>query len=77
MAFQKEKFARFYELIKATKNSHLEVRGVAENFILEERLTAAREDGYGEYVATSIDVGNWQMEHENYLAEKINISQGN
>ncbi len=76
MAFQRAEFARFYQLLKEARTADPETRGAVENFILEERLTNAREDSYGGYVANPMSLGDWQVEHENYLSQKINVYHG-
>ncbi|MBF8275866.1 MAG: hypothetical protein HW390_939 [Candidatus Brocadiaceae bacterium] len=77
MAFQKTKSSSFYQFLKTTaKGSHPELRVIAENFILEERLTGQREDSYESHIAAPANVGDWQEGHEGYVAEKINVVSG-
>jgi len=78
MAFKRNKFNTFYQLLKdANQNSHLvEEYAIAENFILEERLTNEREDNYGKHVNASVDIEDWYGNHEDYIDDKINIHSG-
>lgn len=77
MAFQRRKFSTFYQLLKDTnRNSHAEECSVAENFILEERLTEQREDNYGEHINSSVGIDNWVLGHKNYISDKINVYSG-
>ena len=72
MAFQMDKFGGFYNLVKTVQSSEdPEMRSIAENFILEERLTADREDSYEKDVASPEEIGDWMASHENYVANKI------
>ncbi len=80
MAFERTKFVDFAGFLKSESgNPDIEKRIVAENFILEERLTEQREDSYKDsydkYIPSSPDSG-WKGRHENYLAEKIHIKPG-
>jgi len=77
MAFQRREFSTFYQLLKDTnRNSHPEECPVAENFILEERLTEQREDNYGEHINSSVNIDNWMLGHKNYISDKINVHSG-
>jgi hypothetical protein len=77
MAFQKTKSNRFYQFLKTTiKNSHPELRPIAENFILEERLTEQREGSYETHITTPADVGDWKERHEGYISEKVYVVSG-
>lgn len=77
MAFQKTKFNSFYQLLKTTiKNSHPEERPIAENFVLEERLTGQREDSYETHITTPANIGDWKERHEGYISEKIYVVSG-
>lgn len=71
MAFQRDTFSSFFNLLKTIQGSHLvEERALAESFILEERLTEAREDSYARCVSSPQDMDDW-----NYLGlpEKVKI----
>ncbi len=75
MAFQK--FSGFFNLIRTVQNSYpAEDQAVAQNFILEERLTAEREDGYAHYVMSSQNLGDWKFGHKEYLDNKITLYKG-
>ena len=77
MAFQRKKFSPFYQFLKnTTRNSHSEESAVAENFILEERLTNQREDNYGEHAHSSVNTGDWISSHGDYIYDKINVYSG-
>jgi hypothetical protein len=44
MAFERPRFESFYQLLETiSRSSDIEIRCIAENFILEERLTMERE----------------------------------
>lgn len=74
MAFQKTNSKSFYQLLITTvKDAHPEFRSMAENFILEERLTDQREDSYESHIAAPASVGDWQRRHNRYIDEKINV----
>ena len=76
MAFQEDRFNDFYQMLRAELGgSEVQQRAVAENFLLEERLTAAREDSYEGHLEAPADFGDWNFCHENYLAEKITIKE--
>ena len=77
MAFQRNKFSTFSKLLRVVQGSHLvEERALAENFILEERLTEAREESYAHYVMSPKDLGDWESEHKNYVSDKMKLLQG-
>lgn len=77
MAFQKTKFSVFYKLLKDTiQNSHPELHAVAENFVLEERLTEQREDSYEAFITSPINEINWHGGHGKYIKENIFVSPG-
>ena len=77
MAFQKNKFSAFYQLLKDTNlNSHSEESAIAENFILEERLSEQREDSYEEHANSPVNMEEWNFGHENYISDKINVTTG-
>ena len=76
MAFQKDKFRTFFKLLaKETQGDDFEYQAIAENFILEERLTGEREDSYAHYVVSPQDWGDWKFGHENYVYAKIELSK--
>jgi hypothetical protein len=77
MAFQRDKFDSFFKLLKTVQGYHPEARAIAENFILEERLTEVREDSYSEYVVSPGNLDDWNFWHENkYLPNEIKLHQG-
>ncbi len=63
-------------LAKETQGDDFEYRAIAENFILEERLTEEREDSYAHYVVSPQDWGDWKFGHENYVSDKITLRKG-
>lgn len=74
MAFERADFESFYQLIKAaSQNSNIETRCIAENFILEERLTEEREENYDTYLESPMDVNSWKRSHKNYVEQKIYV----
>lgn len=74
MAFFRTKFNTFYQFLKNTKQGlHPEERAVAENFILEERLSESREDSYEENLKSPSNIEDWLNCHEEYLENKINV----
>jgi len=78
MAFQRDKFTSFFNLIRTVQDSYPEYRyqAIAQNFILEERLTVEREDGYTHYVVSSQNLDEWKSGHEKYLDRKIWLDKG-
>jgi hypothetical protein len=77
MAFQRDSFSDFYRLLRVVQSDvDAEQRIIAENFLLEERLTDEREDSYGEDVVAPSDAGTWSFAHDNYVAGKINLAAG-
>ena len=76
MAFQRGKFRNFFKMLKMLQASNPEERTIAENFILEERLTETREDSYANYITSPQELDYWNKEHENYLSYKIKLLQG-
>jgi len=76
MAFQKDKFTPFFKVLKIVQEFSPEERAIAENFILEERLTEAREESYANYITSTQNLDSWNKGHENYVFSKINIHQG-
>jgi len=71
MAFQRPQHRFLFDLMPAARLSHWEERAAVENFVLEERLTEAREDSYAQYVSAPADLGEWRFAHENYVSAKI------
>lgn len=71
MAFQGAGFEALYQIIKQIQTSHPEKRALSENFILEERLSKAREDSYARYALTPGNFDDWKSSHEDYLYDKI------
>jgi hypothetical protein len=72
MAFKKSGYGNFYQLLKDTsRESEIFKHITAENFLLEERLTPAREDNYHRYVGDSSDTKAWEEDHKRYVEEKI------
>lgn len=71
MAFQRPQYRFLFDLLPVARLSHWEERVIAENFVLEERLSAAREGNYAQFVAAPADIGEWRFAHENYLSAKI------
>ncbi|MDQ1351634.1 MAG: hypothetical protein QG657_1939 [Acidobacteriota bacterium] len=77
MAFKQTKFADFAGFLESeTKNPDIEKRIIAENFLLEERLTEQREDSYETHQPSPSDLKSWKNKHENYLESKIHIRPG-
>ncbi|MBU2431978.1 MAG: hypothetical protein KKH99_14890 [Proteobacteria bacterium] len=76
MAFQRDEFSNFFKLLKIVQGFHIEERSIAENLILEERLTEAREDSYAGYITSPQDLGDWEFEHEKYVSGKITLLHG-
>ena len=75
MAFQRIKYEDFLKMIKIVQGYDFECQTIAQNFILEERLTEEREDSYAHYVASPQDMNDWVSGHENYLSDKIKLLQ--
>lgn len=71
MAFQRPQHSFLFDLLATARLSHWEERAVVENFVLEERLTEAREDSYAQHVSAPADFGEWRFAHENYLSTRI------
>lgn len=76
MAFQRDKFKNFFNLLKAIQGLSPDERAVAENFILEERLSELREDSYEQFLTSTRDIGDWSFNHENYVSNKIKLLHG-
>ncbi len=77
MAFKRTKFTGFTAFLKSTAQSpNSESSCVAENFILEERLTEQREDSYESHQPSIQDWNTWKSGHESYLENKIHINPG-
>ena len=77
MAFQRDRFSDFSGLLRDVQNgAGAGQRIIAENFLLEERLTDEREDSYGEDVVAPRDADSWKSAHENYLSGKVNLKAG-
>jgi len=76
MAFQRDKFKIFLSLLKTIQGLSPEERAVAENFILEERLSEPREDSYEQFLTSPKDFGNWGFNHKNYISNKIKLLHG-
>ena len=70
MAFQRDKFKNFSSLLKSIQGLSPEERAVAENFILEERLSEPREDSYEQFLASPNDIGDWNFNHEDYVSSQ-------
>jgi hypothetical protein len=71
-----EKLNNFEELLKQTiKDNDPETQALAENFILEERITKEREKGYSEYIESALDFDQWNHNHEEYVLERINLDK--
>ncbi len=72
MAFENELFKSYYRLLQDLLNAaSIEERVVAENFLLEERLNAARENNYTALIGTPTDFSAWNNGHQNYCSGKI------
>lgn len=73
MAFERPAFKEFHQLLKSdAKDPDAEVRSIAENFILEERLTEVREDNYGDHLDRHpANTKGWINAHQNYLENSI------
>ncbi len=77
MAFERQKFDRFTRVLKSlSRDSDIETRCKAENFILEERLPGEREDIYEEHLEYPLDEESWNVEHEEYVDAKIYVRSG-
>ncbi|MFH1860962.1 MAG: hypothetical protein ABH870_08160 [bacterium] len=78
MAFKRDKFNSFSSCLKTVQGyRYPEARAIAENFILEERLTEEREDSYSKYIVSPGNLEDWKFWHENeYLPNKIKLCQG-
>ena len=76
MAFQRDKFKNFSSLLKSIQGLSPEERAVAENFILEERISEPREDSYEQFLASPNDSGDWNFNHEDYVSNKIKLFHG-
>ncbi|UCH93996.1 MAG: hypothetical protein JSV88_27525 [Candidatus Aminicenantes bacterium] len=77
MAFERDKFDRFTQVLKSlSRDSELEMRCKAENFLLEERLTELREDSYEEYLKSPSNEESWNVGHEEYVDAKIYVRSG-
>ncbi|MBU1753951.1 hypothetical protein KKG56_08900 [bacterium] len=73
MAFQRNEFNNFFKVLKIVQGSYPAERAIAENFILEERLTQTREESYANYIISTQDLDSWSEGHENYVSSKIKI----
>lgn len=77
MAFERPGFESFYRLIKETsRHPDIRKRCIAENFILEERLTEEREDNYGKHFEKPVNEETWDDGHEDYVYKRIYSSSG-
>jgi len=76
MAFQRDKFKNFLNLLKTIQGLSPEEIAVAENFILEERLSELREDSYERFLTSPIEISDWNFNHEEYVTNKIKLLQG-
>lgn len=77
MAFERDKFNRFTQLLKSISRAPgIEMRCNAENFLLEERLAGEREDSYEEHLEYPLDEENWHVGHEEYIDAKIYVRSG-
>lgn len=76
MAFQRDRFSDFSRLLREVQSgAGAGQRIIAENFLLEERLTDEREDSYEEQLKNLVDFG-WKYCHENYISDKVNLKVG-
>lgn len=75
MAFQRMEFRSFFELLRGVQEDQFGDREIAENFILEERLTEAREDSYMGYITSPHERSDWLSGHKKYLAARIKLGQ--
>lgn len=74
MAFQRDKYNNFFQLLKRIQSTaHPEEQAIADNFILEERLTDEREDSYATFLISLRDLDDLKFDHENYVARKVKI----
>ncbi len=77
MAFERPGFESFYQLIEETsRHPEIRKRCIAENFILEERLTKEREDSYGEHLENPVNKDTWDHGHEDYVDKRIYSRSG-
>jgi hypothetical protein len=77
MAFQRDKFDDFRRVLEDIQHADDPEMGlVAENFVLEERLTDRREDSYAEYALSPEAVDTWQDTHEEYIFDRIAPARG-
>jgi hypothetical protein len=77
MAFNRSEFEAFYRFLKSSSlDPDINKRSIAENFLLEERLTGEREESYHSYIESPPQEETWATGHENYVIEKIHIRPG-
>jgi hypothetical protein len=77
MAFGRAKFDTFRSLLETvTKGDDIDKRGIAENFILEERLTGQREDSFEEHLENPAGEDIWADGHQTYIERKLYIKPG-
>lgn len=76
MAFVPTSHPTFHAFLQNLRYSNIEEHAPAENFILEERLSDAREVNYAVYTNFSTDFGLWNYSHENFLADRLYVKPG-
>jgi len=77
VAFERHKFAGFTRLLNSLSQAPgIEMRCIAENFLLEERLPVEREDSYEEHLEYPLDEESWNSVHEEYVDAKIYVRSG-
>lgn len=75
MSFESEQFSHLYLLIQHLLNTDaIDERIVAENFLIEERLSTGRENNYATRIGTPINFPAWHNGHQNYCSERIKSS---
>ena len=72
MAFTRAEYPHLFDLMQTGAGyPDAETRAIGENFILEERLTAEREQGYTGTVGEPVDVDDWADKHLTYVDQRI------
>jgi hypothetical protein len=71
MAFKRYRFINFMKMLETMQAFHFEERALAENFILEERLSEEREDSYAQFLMLPMSIVNWHEGHRDYLNHRI------
>ena len=72
MAFYSKKFNEFKTFLdNMSHKKDFHQSAVAENFLLEERLSNERENSYEKYISPTMDFNSWNNDHEEYIFQNI------